>query len=116
VTSAQYEGYCYCFADNSSGRFGRVLAGIIIDHVERLGNAGRVCELGCGNGYLAKILAPHCSEIVGVDRSESGISMANLGNVANARFICSGIDGELTRMLSRNSFALFVSTEVIEHM
>ena len=70
------------------------LAESLIERVKALKNVKRICDLGCGNGYIAGQLALLGYEVVGVDASESGIRTASL-NHPQATFINAFIDETL---------------------
>ena len=59
----------------------------------RVGTAHRVLSLGCGDGSIERILAPHVGEIVGVDISPVAIaqaqSKADADGLRNLKFVAS---------------------------
>ena len=46
----------------------------------------RVLDLGCGPGFIANALAPHVSEVLGLDPSPNMIDAAHAAAAPNARF------------------------------
>lgn len=83
--------------------------------VKRLQNVRRICDLGCGNGYLAGRLAALGYEVTGVDASESGIEIAR-ESFSKPRFLRSVIDSFLSENTGLNDFDLVISSDVIEHL
>lgn len=73
-----------------------------------------IFELGCGNGYNAKLFAQHGFVVTAVDSSESGITQASKENSTNVVFdIASAYDNLHDRY---GAFATVVSIEVVEHL
>jgi 2-polyprenyl-3-methyl-5-hydroxy-6-metoxy-1,4-benzoquinol methylase len=74
----------------------------------------RVLDLGCGNGSLSYVIAGQGYEVVGIEESEQGITIARQ-NFHNCHFIQASIyDLPYTEL--RNSFDVVLSVEVIEHL
>jgi SAM-dependent methyltransferase len=87
-------------------RFVKLISGL--EHVER------ICELGCGNGYLAGQLASSGYHVTGLDASESGIEMARRLH-PTPNFVCSNIDRALA-LIGSQKFDLVISSDVLEHL
>jgi 2-polyprenyl-3-methyl-5-hydroxy-6-metoxy-1,4-benzoquinol methylase len=75
-----------------------------------------VCDLGCGNGYLAGLLLAHGYDVTGVDASDTGIGIAQAAYGERARFVCAPCDASLPGRLGRTKFDAVVSSDVIEHL
>lgn len=75
----------------------------------------RILDIGCGNGALAGHFLAAGMQVVGVDLSESGISIAR-ANYPQGRFEIIGADADLLRALDADPFDAVISTEVIEHL
>ena len=73
----------------------------------------RVLELGCGNGALAAVIAPHCREYVGIDPSASGVQIARSRGIAQFE-VASTDDPDLAARFG--VFDVVISLEVIEHV
>lgn len=71
--------------EQQMGRWSRLLAQPFLDFVD-LDDAGRVLDLGCGTGSLARALAPRsaASRIVGLDASEAYVDHAR-GRIGDPR-------------------------------
>jgi 2-polyprenyl-3-methyl-5-hydroxy-6-metoxy-1,4-benzoquinol methylase len=82
---------------------------------ERLGPGTRVLDVGCGNGFKAGQLLARGCHVVGIDPSESGISIAR-ATYPRARFELLPADDKLLENLQAEPFDVVVSTEVIEHV
>jgi 2-polyprenyl-3-methyl-5-hydroxy-6-metoxy-1,4-benzoquinol methylase len=99
-----------------NAKIGLALAAIVSGIVARLPDVKRVCELGCGNGYLSGLLARSGYRVVGVDASESGIEIARRAHGEHGKFVCARIDGALPATLGAERFDAVISAEVIEHL
>lgn len=99
----------------ANGSSGEGLAESVIGIVGRIDGVERICDLGCGNGYIAGRLAALRYEVVGVDTSKSGLQIARTKN-PDVRFVESPIDRSLAAGLEKNDFDLVVSSDVIEHL
>src|SRR6185312_12916921 len=89
----------------ANGEAGARLAQSIIKRIEQLDNVERICDLGCGNGYISGRLAQLGYSVVGVDASESGIRAAT-ANYPQASFINAFIDETLPERLDHEAFDL----------
>jgi 2-polyprenyl-3-methyl-5-hydroxy-6-metoxy-1,4-benzoquinol methylase len=77
-------------------------------------NKLRVLDLGCGNGSLSHVIAEKGYEVVGIEESAQGVSIAR-NNFPNCHFIRSSIY-DLPYSELENSFDIVISVEVIEHL
>lgn len=78
-----------------------------------------ICDLGCGNGYLAGQLGARGFTVVGVDASETYLEIAREHNSRRGvTFVQGLIDANLARQLlaANGPFDLVVSSDVIEHL
>jgi len=74
----------------------------------------RILEVGCGNGYVANILARQGHDVIGIDTAADGIAIAKTA-FQGIRFECWSIyDEELATKLG--TVDLVVAIEVIEHL
>jgi len=53
---------------------------------DAVSGAGRVLDLGCGDGHLARLLADRGAGVVGVDIAEADVELARARGLANAEF------------------------------
>lgn len=74
----------------------------------------RVLDLGCGNGSLSNVLAKKGYEVVGIEESEQGFTIASK-NFPNCHFIQASIY-DLPYAKLQNSFDVVIAVEVIEHL
>jgi 2-polyprenyl-3-methyl-5-hydroxy-6-metoxy-1,4-benzoquinol methylase len=75
----------------------------------------RVLDVGCGNGATAGHFLMHGCSVVGIDLSESGISIARQA-YPTGRFEVLPADENILQNLNEKPFDLIVSTEVVEHL
>lgn len=93
------------------------IAAALIKAVEHKLLGGRICELGCGSGWLCHRLAEKGYEVIGVDLSPSGIRVAESVQVASARFLLESIDAGLPERVGLlGACDLVLSNDVIEHL
>jgi len=112
----QYRDYGYTTLDPGNGESGRLLADKIISVVQNYPNIKTICDLGCGNGYIASRFAQLGYSVTGVDASPTGIELARRNNSSeNLAFICARIDADLLTILGKK-FDLVLSSDVIEHL
>lgn len=111
---SEYQDYGWQSAEPSNGAEGKALAEVFRAAAINLGQGLRVCDLGCGNGYLAATLADAGFSVLGVDASAKGIALAR-ANFPQAEFWQTELDGKLAQTIGRD-FDLVVSSDVIEHL
>jgi 2-polyprenyl-3-methyl-5-hydroxy-6-metoxy-1,4-benzoquinol methylase len=99
----------------ANGDSGAGLAEAFVRIVSGLKGVERICDLGCGNGYLAGRLASMGYEVTGVDASQSGIEIARRSYSA-PRFIFSPLERSLREHLGSDRFDLVISSDVVEHL
>ena len=113
----RYMDYGYTTLDPGNGESGRRLADKILSVVQACPKVKDICDIGCGNGYIASRLASLGYNVTGVDASRTGIELARKNRLSgNLKFICSRIDADLVAFLSDNKFDLVLSSDVIEHL
>ena len=101
-----------------NGASGQGLSDKIVGIFERLAPAPlRVCDLGCGNGYLASRLGGMGHQVVGVDASTKLLRVATQHYQSErVRFRQGLFSPELAEELSADPFDVVVSADVIEHL
>ncbi len=114
MSTLPYSEFEWNSATAADGESGVGLAEAIVKRVTALENLNRICDLGCGNGYITGRLATLGYEVVGVDASESGTRIASKSH-PQAQFICSLIDVSLPQRLALEPFDLVISSDAIEH-
>jgi 2-polyprenyl-6-hydroxyphenyl methylase/3-demethylubiquinone-9 3-methyltransferase len=75
----------------------------------------RVLDIGCGNGYACGEFLKHGCTVVGIDLSQSGITLARRA-YPQGRFEAVSADSKILEHLREEPFDLIVSTEVVEHL
>jgi 2-polyprenyl-6-hydroxyphenyl methylase/3-demethylubiquinone-9 3-methyltransferase len=109
----QYQEFGYT-ADAQSHMHGRI-APAVLTCASPLAPSHRVLDIGCGKGALLKEFAAQGCEVVGVDLSEQGITLARK-DIPGGRFEVLGADANLLDVLGEAPFDLVISTEVVEHV
>ena len=112
----QYSDYGYRTEANPSGADGERLGEKIISHISSMEDVRSICDLGCGNGWLANRMASLGYDVVGVDGSPTGIEVAGHSKKGGAEFLCRPVNKELVTHVPAQSFDAVVSSEVIEHL
>ena len=101
----------------ANGEPGRLLLEKVADTLASRVAHGRVCDLGCGNGFLANLLAGRGYEVVGVDASESLLAIARKRQDAHRIAYRRAVFGEsLDAVDGVGTFDAAVSVDVIEHL
>ena len=77
TVSGEYKEFGYAVSDPANGCAGHLLAEKFVDLTQGLDGVERVCDLGCGNGYIASRLGTLGVEIIGIDASPSGVNIAS---------------------------------------
>jgi 2-polyprenyl-3-methyl-5-hydroxy-6-metoxy-1,4-benzoquinol methylase len=85
----------------------------VVASCRRIG-AGRILDVGCGNGALCGALSAAGFQVIGCDPSEEGVALARRAH-PHITFHLLGVYDEPT-MLNGSLFDAVVSTEVIEHL
>jgi 2-polyprenyl-3-methyl-5-hydroxy-6-metoxy-1,4-benzoquinol methylase len=98
-----------------NGDSGEDLAERFIELIKKLDGIQYICDLGCGNGYLAGRLSELGYQVTGVDASTSGIEIATKQH-PKVKFVCSLLDECLPAVIRDRGFDLVVSSDVIEHL
>lgn len=99
----------------ANGESGRGLARKLIALIRSMEGVDTICDLGCGNGYLAKQLSALGYKVTGVDASKSGIELAT-ENQGGVSFVQSAIDKEIRRRTDLAVVDLVISSDVVEHL
>jgi 2-polyprenyl-3-methyl-5-hydroxy-6-metoxy-1,4-benzoquinol methylase len=102
-------------AGPANGSSGEGLCNSIINTIKTLEGIQTICDLGCGNGFMAGRLSTLGYDVTGVDVSKSGLQIARQAN-PGVEFVESGIDANLTERLGDGGFDLVLSSDVIEHL
>jgi ubiquinone/menaquinone biosynthesis C-methylase UbiE len=78
-------------------------------------NCQRALDVGCGRGALARKLAAHCEEVVGIDADSQCIAhvMASTEVLRNTTFINGDV---LTHALQPNSFDFLAAVATLHHL
>ena len=116
--SGRYKDYGYSVPEPGSGDAGRALASEFVSIVAKISDAKTVCDLGCGNGYLAAQLGKAGFLVTGVDASPTGIEVARQHHQGDrVDFVCADFDsGPVDALLEGRRFDVVVSSDVIEHL
>lgn len=111
----EYKDFQWKAPDPANGDSGKGLSDALVGLILKLDSIRSICDLGCGNGYLAGRLAQLGHSITGIDASPSGVELART-HYPDADFVCSMIDSHLIEILPKVNFDLIVSSDVIEHL
>jgi SAM-dependent methyltransferase len=112
---SSYQDFHWISPSPGNGASGEGLAGALIRLIKRLDGVRRVCDLGCGNGYLAGRLSELGYNVTGIDASPSGIELAS-NQYPKVKFLCSLVDQRLSDVIKDADFDLVISSDVIEHL
>lgn len=112
-----YKDYGYRSAELGSGAAGVRYNDDLLAVIRRFDTVRTICDLGCGNGYLAERLVREGYTVTGIDPSASGIALATSRCAGqDARFHCHAIGPELAALLADAPFDLVISVDVVEHL
>jgi 2-polyprenyl-3-methyl-5-hydroxy-6-metoxy-1,4-benzoquinol methylase len=111
----EYQDFHWASPAPANGESGKGLADSLLALIKKLGHVHSICDLGCGNGYLAARLAELGYSVTGVDASPSGVKIAR-ENHPDVRFVCLQIDAQTQAGLASSGFDLVISSDVIEHL
>ena len=116
--TAQYKDYGYSGAGPTNGDTERELAETIVSLTRQIKSVEQVCDLGCGNGYLASRLGAVGLQVTGIDASDSGVEIANRHYATDkVRFTKAEIGADLSIVkLVPHGFDAVISSDVIEHL
>lgn len=78
------------------------------------GAALKIADLGCGNGYIAGLMAGLGHSVTAVDSSAEGIGIAEEAH-PEVRFMCVSLYEDLANMIGQD-YDVIVSSDVIEHL
>ncbi len=87
----------------------------LLKYLREIGLQGRVLDVGCGNGFVAKKILenlPHVSSIVGIDVNPTAIKMA----VAHDRFQAILADVYQLNMAEVGTFDAAIFVDVLHHL
>lgn len=115
---SEYRDFGYTTAGPSNANVGRKLAERFVGIASSLDGVKDVCDLGCGNGYLASRLGAYGLHVTGIDASESGLQIARRYYATdNVTFVRGEIGTGLQALLPAGLlFDAVVSSDVIEHL
>lgn len=101
-----------------NGEIGRRLSERVTAVIQRQPSVSRVCDLGCGNGFLASQLGRHGYCVVGVDASARLLEIARTHYQSDTvEFRHATFGPPLAAALTADGlFDLVVSVDVIEHL
>ncbi len=115
MSTDTYKEFTWRSPGPGNGETGFGLVQEFLTLIKPLENVKRICDLGCGNGFLAGRLAELGYEVTGVDASKSGVEIARK-SYSKPRFLRSRIDSSLSENTGLNDFDLVISSDVIEHL
>ena len=110
-----YKDCNWTYLNAANGQSGEGLANTVVGTIKRLDNVSSICDLGCGNGYLAGQLSQLGYRVTGIDASRSGIELAST-QYSDVEFLCSLVNLEAIDSIQSRDFDLVVSSDVIEHL
>lgn len=100
-----------------NGASGEALAATLLGVVGQHSEVRTICDLGCGNGYLAGRLGERGYQVTGVDASQPYIDTAvRTYSSERVRFRRAHFTPELLAELADQRFDLVISSDVIEHL
>ena len=115
MSTSHYREFEWYGSGAANGEAGVRLAQKFIEVVTALESVERICDLGCGNGFMAGRLAALGYDVTGIDASESGIAIARR-NFSEPTFLNASIEPALAEDHELKAFDAIVSSDVIEHL
>lgn len=118
VVGDDYQDFGYTTPGPANGDVGRKLAEKFVILTRGLSGVQQVCDLGCGNGYMASRLGAAGLHVTGIDASESGLAIARRHYATDrVSFVRAEIGADLEALLPAGlRFDAVVSSDVIEHL
>lgn len=114
-STSQHQEYNWASTDSGNGESGEHLAETFVAEIRKLDGVKSVCDLGCGNGYLAGRLAAPSDDVVGVDAPTSGVELAKREH-EDATFVCANVGADLKANFGPGERDLVLSADVIKHL
>jgi SAM-dependent methyltransferase len=101
-----------------NGESGRRLADAVLSAIAGIDNVTRICDLGCGNGFLAAQLAARGYSVTGVDASERLLALARRHYASDRIQYREAMFGPalLAELGNEPHFDLVLSVDVVEHL
>jgi 2-polyprenyl-3-methyl-5-hydroxy-6-metoxy-1,4-benzoquinol methylase len=115
MSQQTYLEFHWSTTEPANGESGRGLAERLVSLVRGMEGVHTICDLGCGNGFLAHQLAAFGYEVTGVDASKSGIEHARSVQ-DQVTFVQSSIDKDIRERTGLQFVDLVISSDVIEHL
>ncbi|MFL6568441.1 MAG: SAM-dependent methyltransferase [Chthoniobacterales bacterium] len=84
----------------------------LIAHEAQVDSGTRICDIGCGYGATARVLASRGADVTGITISPAQFAFAQM-NSSNAKFVCADW---MENELPNESFDAAVAVESSEHM
>jgi 2-polyprenyl-3-methyl-5-hydroxy-6-metoxy-1,4-benzoquinol methylase len=100
------------------GSVGQGLCELVLSVIRRQPGVTRICDLGCGNGYLAWRLGQEGYTVTGMDASEQLLSIAYANYRSDRVTFRQGLLGAAAgeALGGAGAFDLVVSVDVVEHL
>ena len=101
-----------------NGSVGQGLADLVVKIIRGAPGVQTICDLGCGNGYLASRLGAAGYSVLGVDASDRLLSLARAHYRSERVEFHQALFGSATtgELRARGPFDLAVSVDVVEHL
>jgi SAM-dependent methyltransferase len=101
-----------------NGESGQGLSELIVEIIRKQPDVKRICDLGCGNGYLPSRLGAAGYSVLGVDGSDRLLSIAQKHYQSERVHFQRALFGSTTGadLRAHGEFDLAVSVDVVEHL
>ncbi len=84
---------------------------LILDAVPQ---GGRVLDVGCGEGTLAREMAAQAAQVVGLDRHDASLTLArSITDAANVNFLCADL---MQHPFKSETFDAVISVATLHHL